>query len=631
LPVAVMVVLGVMLAGVRAAAQAPAIEKIPILLDTDIGSDVDDAFALALILASPELDLRGVTTSGSDPQVRALMLCRFLTMTGRRHTQVAAGSDPQPKRPITGQHQYYYHPDVIFNRTTRPVKESAVDFLYSRLKSQPGKITIAALGPLTNIARLIKEKPDSKQLIKRIIANGAAFVGRNTKPGDMPAAFTVIESGIPFVIIGGEADLDADKLRLTGAELRRVFAPGTALTLQMQALHQLSDETDACLGDALVAAHCIDERFCKLKPYPIKNADKPEGQVTASVDAEAFKKWYLDRMASCVAPAKKPATLVERGNFPHRVHVAEDYDNDIERRWWMAGKAETKNLPAGSLRACRGVLTHDFDDLLGNPKAMYTAVVFNPVPGPPMGKNTRLSFRYWLKGTDTLRVQIYSLTNGHHRHLVLTGLPEEKWQSATVDMTVARRPDGTGGPLSENERIDDIQFYTDPTAELIVDDIVLYDAAAPEEKRPFPKRILFTAWFDSGKQGKEWPGDFEIVQQKGYFWHAAKSVPNPETKEPWIRLGLRGKRTLGDVTQLTFRYRLTGADAMRVGLVNRTAGTTQFMEVKGLAKEKWAEATINFTGVNPGPPNRGDLVDEIQFRLPAAAELLIDDVLLYEP
>ena len=61
-----------------ARAQAPAIEKIPILLDTDAGSDVDDAFALALILASPELDLRGIATCGSDPQTRALLLCRFL-------------------------------------------------------------------------------------------------------------------------------------------------------------------------------------------------------------------------------------------------------------------------------------------------------------------------------------------------------------------------------------------------------------------------------------------------------------------------------------------------------------------------------------------------------------------------
>ncbi len=52
-------------------AQATAIERIPILLDTDIGSDVDDAFALALILASPELEMRGVTTCGSDPHIRA--------------------------------------------------------------------------------------------------------------------------------------------------------------------------------------------------------------------------------------------------------------------------------------------------------------------------------------------------------------------------------------------------------------------------------------------------------------------------------------------------------------------------------------------------------------------------------
>src|SRR5437016_4912056 len=81
-----------------------------LILDTDIGSDIDDAFALALILASPELELRGVTTVGADTRTRALLLCRFLTMTGRRHTPVAAGSGAQPARPIREQYQYYYHP-----------------------------------------------------------------------------------------------------------------------------------------------------------------------------------------------------------------------------------------------------------------------------------------------------------------------------------------------------------------------------------------------------------------------------------------------------------------------------------------------------------------------------------------
>ena len=92
-------------------------------------------------------------------------------------------------------------------------------------------------------------------------------------------------------------------------------------------------------------------------------------------------------------------------------------------------------------------------------------------------------------------------------------------------MTQMRRPDGTGGPLAEDERIDDIQFYVDPRAELLIDDIVLYDAAADGEKRPFPKRILFTGWFDTGKQGKEWPGDFEIVNhEKPRTWKCARAV-----------------------------------------------------------------------------------------------------------
>src|SRR5262245_40290379 len=105
-------------------AQHPMPVRTPVILDTDLGSDLGDAFALALILASPELELRGVTTVSGDTQVRALMACRFLTMTGRRHTPVAAGAAPQPSRDIAplGQYRYYYHPDVIFNRTTRPAK-----------------------------------------------------------------------------------------------------------------------------------------------------------------------------------------------------------------------------------------------------------------------------------------------------------------------------------------------------------------------------------------------------------------------------------------------------------------------------------------------------------------------------
>ena len=110
-----------------------------------------------------------------------------------------------------------------------------------------------------------------------------------------------------------------------------------------------------------------------------------------------------------------------------------------------------------------------------------------------------------------MRVQLYSLSNGYHRHLTLAGLPQDKWELATVDMTQLRRPDGSGGPLSEDERIDDIQLYIDSRGELLIDDVVLYAAAtaaasnASPGREPFPARILFTGWFDTGKQAQSGP------------------------------------------------------------------------------------------------------------------------------
>jgi inosine-uridine nucleoside N-ribohydrolase len=633
----------------RTASADQAAEKIPIILDTDIGTDVDDAFALALALASPEIDLQGVTTVGSRAEDRAWMVCRLLTAVGRREVPVAWGRDPQPKEDIEGQYQYRHHPAPIFNRTSKPVKESAVEFLYAKLKAQPGKLTLVPVGPLTNIARLLTEHPDCKPWIKRIVLMGGAVrVGYEGKAPpipewnikcDIPAARTVFTSGIPLVV----APLDATTtVKLEEPLRRKLFAACTPLTYQVQALYQLWDQPRPTLFDPVAVALVFNEKFCTMEDLHLEvdekgltrvGAGKANARVATAIRVDEFLKWYVERVsAGTAALPKAPANeskVIPLGGFPNRVHCFEDYETDIEKRWWMSGKAETKIVPQnGGKRACRGVLTQDFDDLQGDMRTMYTAVVFNPVPGPVMGKNPRLSFRYYLKGTDTLRIQIYSLTNGYHRYLSLTKLPQERWESATVDMTAVRRPDGSGGPLSENERIDDVQFYVDPRAEVLIDDMVLYDAAAPGEKRPFPKSIQFTGTFDTGKQGKEWPGDFEIVDKAGSFWKAAKSVENAETKTPWIRLHLRGERPVGDKTEVFFRYKLTGGDgdSMQVRLLNRTAKSSPTITVSGLKKGEWAEATGSFPGMK-----RGDRVDEMQFLLPKGAVLLIDDVLLYEP
>jgi hypothetical protein len=350
----------------------------------------------------------------------------------------------------------------------------------------------------------------------------------------------------------------------------------------------------------------------------------PSGRITVSVKDRAGNIARIERSFSVGA---------ERGALPLRVHVFEDYETRIEERWWLRGKPEEKEAPpslSASLpnrRAARAAETKDFDDKMGDPERRWRAVVFNPVPGPPMAGRTRLAFRYRLEGTDELRVQIYSLTNGYHRQLLLRELPRGSWQPAVVDMTLLRRPNGSGGPLAEDERIDDIQFYVDPEAELLIDDIVLYEPAHEGETEPFPRRIIFTGWFDTGKQGAEWPGDFEIVRHEPPgTWKAVRSVLDPASGRPWIRVDLRGERPLGRETRLRFRYRLDGEGPIELVLRNPRTKEEWRAAPQSLARGHWAEARLDFD-----TSGKAAAAGELLFLAPAGAQLTIDDLLLYEP
>ena len=303
--------------------------------------------------------------------------------------------------------------------------------------------------------------------------------------------------------------------------------------------------------------------------------------------------------------------------MPARVHVQEDYETDVEKHWWLAGRLETADVPPGSRRACRSTESKDFDDKMGDPKARYSAVIFNPVPGPPMGPKTRLSFRYKLIGTSSLRVQIYSLTNNYHRRRVLAGLLPGEWREADVDMTELRRPDGSGGPLSEGERIDDIQFYVDRAAQVLIDDILLYEEGDGRDFDGFPKRVVFCGGFDTGAQGKEWPGRFSIVpHEKPRAWKAAQSKGAP------LVVDLRGERPVfGPELRLRVLARRRGD-----GLVTIDAG--QVGERPALAGldpggDGWKLYVVGFRGLKS--------VRELRFEVPEGVELTIDDLLLFEP
>lgn len=631
-----------------AAAADDTSKRIPILLDTDIGSYVDDAFALGLALASPNVELVGVTTVGEAAEDRAWIVCRFLTHLDRQDIPVAFGRGEQPKGPLDWQIQYRRHPAVVWDRTAKPVKQSAVELMYEKLKARPGEITIVAIGPLTNIAQLLKKHPDATKLIKRIVFLGGSFqIGYDGKPPavaewnvkqDVPAARSIFGSGVQVVVV----PLDA----VAGLELRKtdrlfLLAAGKPVSLQLTNLVELTEHPSTLLDPAAVEL-AVDDSFGERKRQSIAVNDEggmtlTNGPANVSVVTRFDHSTFRERLSEAVLnhgktvwpkPPENPSMVVEQGGFPSRVHVFEDYDSDIEKRWWMCGKLEEKDVPEGGRRACRAVLTQDFDDRQGDRGVSYRAVIFNPVPGPPMGKNTRLSFRYKLMGTDTLRIQLFSLSNGYHRYLSLTRLPQKEWQSATVDMTRMRRPDGTGGALAADERIDDIQFYIDPRAELLIDDVVLYDAAPRDEKRSFPKRILFTGWFDTGKQGQEWPGEFEIISHdKPRTWKFARSIADRETGQPKLVVDLRGPRRLAALTELTFQYRCAGTGTVRLELVDREGNHAG--EFITLRTSQWREATVTFD--LPEARERDRFATAVRFLPPPGAVLEIDDLLLYEP
>src|SRR5205823_9039370 len=179
----------------------------PILLDCDPGHD--DAIALLLALASPEVELLGVTTVAGNQTVEKTTAnaIRILELVGREDVPVARGADrPLVREPFVAA---YVHgesgldgPDLPPARG-EPVAQHAVDFLAERLAGK----TLVATGPLTNVALLLALHPEARP--DRIVLMGGAIAEGNVTPAaefnvwaDPEAAARVFASGIDMTMVG---------------------------------------------------------------------------------------------------------------------------------------------------------------------------------------------------------------------------------------------------------------------------------------------------------------------------------------------------------------------------------------------------------------------------------------------
>ena len=299
----------------RDASHAP--EKI--IIDTDIGSDIDDAFAVALAIRSPELEILGIATDSGDTNERAKILDRMLAEVGRPGIPVAVGvsSPPNPhNREWDSVIQGRYGDNSRFPPKTHP---NAVDFILDQIRHYPGQITLVAIGPIPNIGAMIDKSPDTFRQIKRVVMMGGSINPikpdfGNAPPlqqqreyniyGDTVSSQKLFRSGVPIVLV----PLDST-LHLTLDETKRaaIFTQSTPLTDALTLLYQLWGQRTPDLIDPMTIGYIVDPTLCPVRPMRIRVDDSgytrvesgaPNAQVCLHSDADTFIHFYLNRILS---------------------------------------------------------------------------------------------------------------------------------------------------------------------------------------------------------------------------------------------------------------------------------------------------------------------------------------------
>jgi purine nucleosidase len=294
-----------------------------VIIDTDIGDDVDDAFAVALALQSPELKILGITAVWGNTPLRAKLLARFLQETGRTDIPIAVGTEKYPAKGKLNFSQAKYAergPDRTF--------PTAADFLLAQIRQHPGEITLIAIGPETNLGEAVDRDPDTFRKLKRVVLMGGSiyrgydgFPYPTGKPQpqpewnilcDIPAAQKLFTSGIPLYVM----PLDSTQIKLQELERAKIFGTGTSLTDALTVLyHQWSNghQVTPTLFDAVAVAYAIKPDLCPTTSLRLRVDEQgstrvengaPNAQACLRSDSDQFLEFYMPRITAPVLAAK---------------------------------------------------------------------------------------------------------------------------------------------------------------------------------------------------------------------------------------------------------------------------------------------------------------------------------------
>jgi inosine-uridine nucleoside N-ribohydrolase len=307
-------------------------EPIPILVDCDPGHD--DAIALLLALASPELDLLGVTTVAGNQTLEKTTAnaLRVLEFAGRADVPVAAGADRPLARELFV--AAYVHGESgldgpeLPEPAGAPVDQHAVDFLAERIAGAGRPVTLVPVGPLTNVALLLARHPDAAENLERIVLMGGAVAEGNVTPAaefnvyvDPEAAWRVFRSSVPVTMIGLDV---THKALMSVAHAERIRASGRVGRLVAELYdffleyHRRTYGTEgAPIHDAVAVAQVLrpgivetlhrhvdvdcESQLCRGRTVVDlwgRTGNEPNAEVGVDIDADGFLELLCERIGS---------------------------------------------------------------------------------------------------------------------------------------------------------------------------------------------------------------------------------------------------------------------------------------------------------------------------------------------
>jgi inosine-uridine nucleoside N-ribohydrolase len=257
----------------------------PVILDVDPGHD--DAVALMLACAHPDLDLLAVTTvAGNVPIEKTTRnTLRVLSLLGCTHVPVGVGASEPLERPLhtaedihgkSGLDGSEEIPEANFG----PDERGAVALIADTLRASPEPVTLVPVGPLTNIATFLREHPNLKDRVARISLMGGSMGHGNTTPAaefnvyvDPEAAHEVFESGLPITMSG----LDVTHQAGAGHEERaRLRATGRVGGLVAEFLDYFASTYESIFGfdapplhDPVAVAAVLEPGLLKTRPMRV--------------------------------------------------------------------------------------------------------------------------------------------------------------------------------------------------------------------------------------------------------------------------------------------------------------------------------------------------------------------------